>query len=375
MQLSSQNIRSQGISLQGIWSPNICLQMLSMLSRLKLGGVILLACLASCPDGPLQAQEKANQSEKSLSTGPWISSLAWLSDSQLVATNPQGLLLRPAKIVTAIAEKPTELVSLAEAETSLWSLLSLPDGRVVVSDYRGSVLIGKGNEFEPFELDARWIRAMSTSPDSDQVLAGTEDGKLLLLSVSQKTELRRVDVDDTAVFAIAASPSKNQIAVACGNGKIKLFNWPSLEPIGEMSRSADAVWSLVYADDGKHLISGGANRRIQLWNVAERESVVSIATTSDWITKLIAIPNTDYIAAGCMDGRIVVVDQKTMREVHSWDAAPSAIWTLALSPNQKRLAIGTRKNGIIISDTAQWLSAAQAASSVAAEARPPAPER
>jgi WD40 repeat protein len=337
-----------------------CLPMLGVLTALLV------------PTLSVVAQE--GDDEEEAGTGPWISSVAWPEGDQLVATKSQGLLLRPAEIVRADATKPKQLDSLADAETSLWSVLNVGGNRCAVSDYQGQVWLYDGEQLQPFEMDARWIRALAATPQEDHILAGTEDGKLVRLSLDERNEIDRVDAHDGAIFDIAFDPAGEMLATAGGDGTIRLFSWPDLEPQGQLSRGEEAVWSVLFTPDGKQLVSGGADRRVQLWDVTEKKSLVSMASTSDWVTDLVHLPETNLIVAGLMNGNLAIVDFATMQTVATAEGPGSAVWSLALSPDHTRIALGTRKDGLSVMEVAEWIEAGQQAASEAAKIRPPKPE-
>ena len=323
------------------------------------------------------------EDEAAVPDGPWISCVVWQNASDLVGTRSHGLLFRPAEVVRAASSTPQELTVIGQSETSLWSVCAVNDDRVVASDYKGGVWLfdspatqaaEQSTAGKPLELDARWIRAMEKSPASAEVLAGTEDGKLLVLSVDEIKESRRVDAHQAAIFDIAFSAAGDKVATSAGDGTIKVFSWPQLEPLTAMSVGKEAIWSLLFVNDDKQIVSGGGDNAIQLWDVASGKSVVTMAVAGNWVTSLAALPNSNLVVAGCMDGKLLVVDWSTMQAVHSQVGPGSAIWSIALSPNGQQLALATRKHGLTIVDPQPWLAIGQTSAEAARAVRPPAPK-
>ncbi len=322
------------------------------------------------------AQEKKPAAEAPAESGPWLSSIAWLDNSQLVATKSEGLLLRPAQAVKLNASDTAKLETVGEQETSLWSVLPIGAGKFVTTDYKGGLFLYGDGEAKKFELDARWIRATAKAPGDTEILAGTEDGKLVVLSIADKKEARRIDAQTAAIFDIAFNHKGDQVATTGGDGTIKVFSWPKLEPIASLSRGKEAIWSVVFSDDDTQLISGGADRRIQLWDMAKKKSIMSLQMTSDWITSLVALPGTSAVACSAMNGKVFLVDYKTMLPISHSDVAKSAIWSMALSPDGTHVAIATRKHGASVLPIAPWIEAAkQAATGEAAKEHAPAPNK
>lgn len=310
--------------------------------------------------------------------GPWIASVAWLNPSEVVAARSDGLLFRPAAVVKAASNAPQDLKQVGQSETSLWSVLPLKSGAVVASDYKGGVhLFGGADDQEPktFATDARWIRTLEHTPSDNEILAGTEDGKLLVLSVSDLKEQRRVDAHAAAIFDIATNAAGDKIATACGDGSIKIFSWPALEPLSEMKVSDGAIWSLAFVNQDEQIISGGSDRAIQLWDVASASSIITIATAHNWVTSLVALPKSTLAVAGCMDGKLLVFDYQTMQALTTQAGPGTAIWSIALSPDGKQLAVGTRKHGLAVMKVGPLRKAARTAAEQLAQVRPPAPKK
>ena len=346
------------------------IQVLTLLPLICGSAVVILSML------DLTAQEKKPAVEAPTESGPWLSSIAWLDNSQLVATKSEGLLLRPAQVVKLAAADTAKLETVGEQESSLWSVLPIAAGKFVTTDYKGGLYLYGDGDAKKFELDARWIRATAKAPGDAEILAGTEDGKLVVLSIADKKEVRRIDAQAAAIFDITFNHKGDQIATAAGDGTIKIFSWPKLDPISRMSRGKEAIWSVVFSDDDTQLISGGADRRVQLWDLAKNKSIMSLQMTSDWITSLVALPGTSVVACAAMNGKVFLVDYKSMLPISHSDVAKSAIWSMALSPDGTQVAIATRKHGASVIPIAPWIEAAkQAETGELAKEQAPTPKK
>ena len=78
----------------------------------------------------------------------WLTSVLWEDDHTLLATQSEGLLLRPGKLTRIRLNSQPESDSsqtsqswqvIGESETSLWSTTSI-HGEAIASDYKGQVL-------------------------------------------------------------------------------------------------------------------------------------------------------------------------------------------------------------------------------------------
>ncbi|GIW99090.1 MAG: hypothetical protein KatS3mg111_2423 [Pirellulaceae bacterium] len=341
-----------------------------MIRRTFLLAALLFGAAPATITSPSSAADNADH----VPDGPWISSVAWLNDAEVVGAKSQGLLLRPAQVVKAKVEHLEDFQVLGEAGTSLWKVLPLPDGRIAASDYRGVVhLFGRG-EPQRFEADLKWVRAMALAPGNESLLVGTEDGQLVVLSVDQLQESRRVNANQAAIFDVEFNAAGDRVATASGDGTIGLFTWPELEAVGRLSRGEEGLWAVCFTPDGQHLLSAGSDRRIQLWDLNSRESVCTIAKAGDWVSDLVLLPDSSLVVGGAMDGKLVVADYHWLTKVTEEEVASSAIWSLALSPDGSRLVVGTRKSGFVLAPVGDWKSAAAEVAAEVAALQPPAPK-
>lgn len=318
---------------------------------------------------------RVSEAEEPPAESVWITSVQWTTPTDLMATQSQGLLLRPGSVVRLSAQDPQKLEKVGEAETSLWSLV-VKDDQVLASDYKGGVLNFVAGKPQPLEIkDTRWIRCLKLAPTSNrELLAGTENGSLIVLDSSNFSELRRVSVENAAIFDVCFHPQQQQLAVATGNGKIHLLSWPNLEP-QKILNGSGAIWSCQFTSDGSQLVSGGADHKVRLWDLTSGESVLAISSARDWITCIRPLGNCNCMLAGSLDGQVAVVDYATRRQVKTHKVAGSGVWDMAVSADNKQLAVATRKHGILILDISNWPDEAKAAALEADVEKPPVPQQ
>ena len=203
----------------------------------------------------------------------WISSVAWLDGQYVAATQSQGLLLRPGKLLRLDADQPESAETMAEGETSLWSVVATAQG-VLVSDYKGRVLRAADDMLQPLEIDARWIRRMVCVPGQpEQVVAGTEDGKLIVLSTQSNSEVQRVEVSDSAIFDIAFHPrwlSANRGLWRRQPASIQLARADG----GALTAGDQAIWSVIYV--------AGRRTLAQRWGRSRDPTVEPRSPASRW---------------------------------------------------------------------------------------------
>ncbi|MFO1063200.1 MAG: hypothetical protein U0892_04950 [Pirellulales bacterium] len=318
------------------------------------------------------ADEPAKKKEE-VAAGPWITQVRWLDDQNLLGTESQGLLFRSGKVIKTTAADTSKLETIAEQDVSVWAVVPLADGKVAASNYKGEVYVQGGGDPQKFESASRWIRALEKAPGDKDLLAGTEDGKLVVLSVADKKETKRIDAHGAAVFDIAFNTAGDRVASVAGDGSVKVWSWPALEPVSSGTRGKDALWAVAFTSDGSQLVTGGADRRIRLWDTASGKFLLNITTTSDWVTSLASVPGGSLVVGGSMNGQLIVVDTTAKLPVTKMAGPGSGIWSVSMSPSGKQLAVATRKHGIALVSADSWQAAAKETAERAASEKPPAP--
>lgn len=300
----------------------------------------------------------------------WITSINWKNDQQLIATQSQGLLYRPGKIQQFPANQLQQPNTIAEIDSSLWALLPWNDSWLA-SDYKGKIWQVGAGPSQVVDLKTRWIRCL-TLASATEVIAGTEDGQLVVFDPATSAIARQTQVGNSALYQITFHSNRKQIAVASAGGMVQLLSWPELELQKSLSTTG-AVWTVVYSTNGEQLITGGSDRKVRLWDVASGQQIVAISSMKDWVTSIASYPNSTLAFTGSLNGDLALIDYHTKTLVKSRSIAPSGIWCLALSPDNQRLALGTRKDGIKVIEISEWLDEAKKAAAAADVERPPQP--
>lgn len=310
--------------------------------------------------------------QETQSPDEWIIACTWDGNDHVLATTSGGLHYQPSKLLKIAADDTAEQVTFGEAESSLWSVLRLANGSALATDYQGAIQIF-GQQPQSVESETGWIRATQHAPgDGSRAVAGSHDGKLLVIDTQNATVDKTIDAHNASVFDIAFSQDGSLMATASGEGVVKIYSWPDLEEKQTIQASRESVWSLLFLDSDQ-LVTAGADRHIKIWDVPTGQQKISITAAANWVTSLVQIPDTSLLVAGSMDGVATVIDFETLHSVMREDLAESGIWSLALSPNGKRLAAGTRKHGLKIVELAPWIAAGQRAAASADRGQPPQP--
>lgn len=149
------------------------------------------------------------------------------------------------------------------------------------------------------------IYSLCLVPEKNILLAGTAEGKIHVIDLSEKKEIKILQNHTQAVFDIQYSPennillsaggdgsltivslndltaqkviklcteklraidiSGNRAAIACGDGFIRIVDLKSHKLIHEFRAHKDSVYSVKFSPDGRYLLSGGKDAHLNVW--------------------------------------------------------------------------------------------------------------
>jgi len=120
------------------------------------------------------------------------------------------------------------------------------------------------------------VRSVQFTGDGKSLVAGYEDGRVLVWTVDQARLAARWAGPTESVYA---SPSS--LAANCGNGNRRRFDQALVVAGGaadrELEGHQEAVLALAASPDGKLLASGSGDATIKLWQLPEGRLLETLA--------------------------------------------------------------------------------------------------
>lgn len=126
-----------------------------------------------------------------------------------------------------------------------------------------------------------WVHALCYNADSQQLVSGGCDGKIIWWSVrvDAPSILRKIDAHAGWIRGLAISPDNSTLA-SVGNDKIvRLWSMATGEKIAELAGHDRHIYSVVFHPSGAQLVTGDLIGKIHIWNVADRKLERSIDAT------------------------------------------------------------------------------------------------
>ncbi len=314
------------------------------------------------------------------------------SDALTVAFSPDGETVvagngRGEVTGWAVEDRRVVIPTFTAHGSDVWEIVFSADGsRFATASSDGRIRIWETSTRtmmqEPFGRSALDVRGVVL--DGDSVIAGDENGRLLVTSVrrsgpSENSSPRGAQVVDAALgsdtlatlgsdqqlqiwsrggepmarvleehahgaFGLAASPDGARIATGDGDGNVRIFSATTGErELGPIQLHRGRVWALAFSIDGLRLASGGEDGAVHVIDADTGEQLASPPGAGAAISSLLFVDSR--LAAGGDDGVIRIWDG----EILAGEFGPhgAGITALALSAHGT-LAAADRQGGVAL---------------------------
>jgi WD40 repeat protein len=188
-----------------------------------------------------------------------------------------------SKIYLIDLRNPNASARVLEGHTgSVWSLAFAPNDNLLFSTGADKSIIkwdmstAKGEIVVENNLR---IWSLSTRPTSSSyVIGSTEDGKIILWSLSDGAPSTLYEQPGNAIYSVTFN--KNGRYLACGDrtGNIKLINPFTGNVIRTLKGHRSRIEDVAFSPNGKYLASSSRDRIVRLWNLENPEDPAIVLT-------------------------------------------------------------------------------------------------
>ena len=222
---------------------------------------------------------------------------------------------------------------------------------------------GTSSELSPLSEHTGLTQAVTFSNDGKTIVSGgSEDGTIFLSNVLKVLEnnkginnesLQSVLTGNThGITALALAPAGTTLATGGTDGRIHLLDVASRRELKVLKGAQGTITALAFAVDGTHLFSGEENGTIRQWNALIGTEVgTGYSTPLGAITALSYSLSNECLAAGDATGTIQFFDPATKRKkAREFFIPHSSITTLIFSDDGSSLVSGSENGTIIVWD-------------------------
>lgn len=226
------------------------------------------------------------------------------------------------------------------------------DGRIFVWRVEDRSLLWTGAGHDSFVRRVRFARG-------GKRLVSTADGGVVVWDVATKKSVRTFDCPDRAIGA-SISPT-GEVAFGCRKGLVRVMRL-DVEPNGDVRTAHHSeTISPCISPNGKLVASGSSDNRVLLWDVetGRRRPIALRHEHAVWSTIFTA--DGDTIITGQEDGEIRLWDVSSGRVRRTMPGHTGGIYDLAIGANEKILASasvdGTMRAWNLEDGTLRWSKA------------------
>jgi WD40 repeat protein/ABC-type sugar transport system substrate-binding protein len=200
------------------------------------------------------------------------------------------------------------------------------------------------------------VRSVAFSPDGQMALVGggivqlagsPSDYTILLLDVTQGTEIGQWEGHTDVVYAMAFSPDGTRALSASADGTVILWDVSDGTIIHRLEGHEDEVRAVAFSPEGRHALSGSRDTSLILWNLengtpirrfsGHAATVRSVAFSSDG---RLALSGAGNVQSGTTDNSVILWQVSTGRELRRLQEHAAPVRGVDFGPNNHQLLSG-----------------------------------
>ena len=225
---------------------------------------------------------------------------------------------------------------------------------------------GTSSELSILQEHTGLTEAVAFSKDGKTLAsAGEEDDTIFLSDVTKTLEndegldnnilLSALTGNIHGITALALSPADTMVASGGKDGRIHLLDVATRRELKILKGAQSTITALTFAVDGTHLFSGEENGSVRWWNALNGEENQVAEPDSNPITALAFSPDTRFLAIGNEIGTIWLFDVIEERKRDITTRHTRKITALVFSKDNTTLVSGSEDGTLLLWDMNQVL--------------------
>lgn len=182
------------------------------------------------------------------------------------------------------------------------------------------------------------IMGLALSGNSNYIAAAEETGNLLLFD-NTGTSPNLIDTIQTGTtygFATAISPDNTKVAMACSNGKLLIYSLSNGSELASINAHLTWVTTVAFSPNGQYLITGGSDDKVKIWDQNGNLLFSCLGHTAD-VSSVKVSPDNLYVLSASKDKSIKIWDIATGNLVRTITGHAFGINCIDLSPDGTKI--------------------------------------
>jgi WD40 repeat protein len=243
------------------------------------------------------------------------------------------------------AQTGQEILTLKGHSNSVNSVGFSPDGKRIVSGSRDSTLCvwdaEIGQEMLTLEGHLDWVNSVSFSPDGKRIVSGSRDSTLKVWDAETGQEMLTLKGHSRGVESVNFSPDGKRIVSGSRDSTLKVWDAETGQEMRTLEGHSGWVNSVSFNPDGKRVVSGSGDGTVNVWDTETAQLAFTLEGHSGWVNSVNFSPDGKRIVSGSGDGTVKVWDAETGQEMLTLEGHLDWVNSVSFSPDGKRIVSGS----------------------------------
>jgi WD40 repeat protein len=283
-----------------------------------------------------------------------VEQVAYSPDGRLLAIAvPSGIYLHDMR---TLAE-----MRFFKTDAELTGVAFSPDGTLLAAGSRdGTVRLLRVTDGTPLhtlagQSGAVW--SVAFSPDG-KLLASGVFKMVRLWRVADGTWLRNVEGRTSSMSCVVFSPDGTLLASGLRDGTVQVWRASDGAPVETLEGHTNWVTGVAFSPDGTQLVSGALDNTLRLWRVSDGYSLRTLGEHNAAVNSVTFSPDGTLLASGSQDGTVHLWRMPDGVELRALSGGAASVRTVAFSPDGTSLASGSQDGTVRLWGVSQEAPAA-----------------
>jgi WD40 repeat protein len=221
--------------------------------------------------------------------------------------------------------------------------------------------VSSGRLLHRLVSDGRGVSAVAFNRDGKTLLAGTQEGPIVLWDLASGATVRALDGHQDAVFSLAVDSAGHRALSGSVDKTARLWDIDSGKTLQTFDGHSHSVLSVAFDPSGTFVASGSADGTVKLWSLGAPGTSSTLERHSGWVGSLALHPDGVRVLSAGGKGQVKVWEVATGRLLRTFqwhDDSPLSVSSVSLSPDGRcvlsasgeRLALHDIDSGELIRD-------------------------
>lgn len=208
------------------------------------------------------------------------------------------------------------------------------------------------------------ITALALNPTADRLLAGTDDGTLVLWDSGSGREVARLQGHDSRVHDLAFSPDGRMFLSAADDRRAVLWDTATGEVLWQATNPTDTINAVAFSPDGRFFATGAGTFRfpsapidpdevdysVTIWDTGTRAEIARLDGHEGPVMTLAFSPDSRSLLSGSLDTSLLLWDVAGTELRQRLAGHTSGVMSAAFSKSGRYVASGAQDGSVLLWD-------------------------